>query len=194
MVHYRLTYFQARGAAEVTRQLFALAGQTFEDVGFSLQEWPKHKHEMPFEQMPVLEVDGKQLAQSHTIARFVARQFGFAGKGAFEEAVVDSIADQFKDFATEVRPYFLVSVGFAPGDAVALAKDLLLPAREKFFTFITGFLKNNKSGFLVGNSVTWADLLVAEMSVQYNGVPDFYKGFPEVLVENRKEGQLTNKN
>jgi len=35
--------------------------------------------EMPFGQVPVLEVDGKMLCQSHTIARYLARQHNLAG-------------------------------------------------------------------------------------------------------------------
>lgn len=31
---------------------------------------------MPFDALPVLEVDGHKIAQSITIARFLARQFG----------------------------------------------------------------------------------------------------------------------
>ncbi|VDM69938.1 unnamed protein product [Strongylus vulgaris] len=76
MVHYKLTYFDGRGAAEVIRQIFVLADEKFEDVRYTHEEWPKHKSEMPFGQMPVLEIDGQQLAQSHAIARFLAKRFG----------------------------------------------------------------------------------------------------------------------
>ncbi|KIH47917.1 glutathione S-transferase protein [Ancylostoma duodenale] len=120
MVHYKLTYFDARGAAEIIRQIFVLAGQEYEDVRLSREDWPKHKDEMPFGQVPVLEVDGKKLAQSFAIARFLARKFGFAGKCPFEEALVDSIADQYKDFINEVRPCLMVLMGFAEGDLVSL--------------------------------------------------------------------------
>ncbi|VDL84075.1 unnamed protein product [Nippostrongylus brasiliensis] len=115
MVHYKLIYFDIRGAAELIRQVFALAEQKYEDVRVPRDEWPKLKP-------------------------------GFAGKSAFDEALVDSLADQTKDFFNEVRPYFLANMGFSDGNPETLAKDLVLPAREKFFTFITKFLKNNKSG------------------------------------------------
>ncbi|VDN38140.1 unnamed protein product [Cylicostephanus goldi] len=156
MVQYKLTYFEARGAAEVIRQIFALAGAEYEDVRIPRDEWPKHKSvsittnslfrnaiwpnaKMPFGQMPVLEVDGQQLAQSFAIARFLAKKFGefiieghilqfltqscdFQGltpKCPFEEAQVDSLMDQFKDFQNEVRPAFMVMLGFAEGDKVS---------------------------------------------------------------------------
>ncbi len=48
---------------------------------------------MPFEQVPVLEVDGHVLAQSHAIARYLARQHGLAGKDEWEQAQVDMYAD-----------------------------------------------------------------------------------------------------
>ncbi|EYC01073.1 hypothetical protein Y032_0110g142 [Ancylostoma ceylanicum] len=73
---------------------------------------------MPFGQVPVLEVDGKQLAQSSAISRYLARKFGLAGKTPFEDAVVDSIADQCADFRIESRPYFYATIGLKEGDPV----------------------------------------------------------------------------
>ncbi|WKY05478.1 hypothetical protein Q1695_006024 [Nippostrongylus brasiliensis] len=102
MVHYKLSYFNNRGKAEIARQLFVLAGQEFEDKRYaSREEYAPHASETPFGLLPVLEVDGKQLSQSNTIARYLARKFGYAGKTPFEEALVDSIADQYNDFFVE---------------------------------------------------------------------------------------------
>ena len=50
-----------------------------------------------FGQVPILEVDGKPLAQSHTIARFLARQHGLAGKDAWEQAQADMYVDCIGD-------------------------------------------------------------------------------------------------
>ncbi|VDL65254.1 unnamed protein product [Nippostrongylus brasiliensis] len=182
-------------------QLFALAGQEYEDVRYSFEEWAEHKDKTPFGHVPVLEVDGKQLCQSRAIARYLARQFGYAGKNAFDEAVADSIADQYADFMAEARPFIRVSVGYEKGDAVAevskangrlegyappvtqametLAKEVFLPACRKFLTLMTNFLKNNKSGFLVGDSLTWADLYLANFADLLPKVPTLYDGFPE---------------
>ncbi|ETN80925.1 glutathione S-transferase protein [Necator americanus] len=201
MVHYKLTYFDGRGAAEIIRQIFVLAGQEYEDIRLSHDEWPKYKNEMPFGQLPVLEVDGKKLAQSFAIARFVAKKFGFAGKCPFEEALVDSITDQYKDFINEIRPFLRVAMGFAEGDVEKLSNEVFLPAREKFFGFMTNFLKESKSGkfqyeihnysftccYLVGDSLTFADLYLAECASEFaKKTPTIFDGFPEIKAHAEK--------
>ena len=52
---------------------------------------------MPFGQVPVLEVDGKLLAQSHTISRFLARRYGLAGKSEWEKSLADMYVDCIYD-------------------------------------------------------------------------------------------------
>ncbi|KAK5965484.1 Glutathione S-transferase [Trichostrongylus colubriformis] len=192
MVHYKLTYFAGRGLGEAIRQLFVVAGKDFEDVRITFEEWPKHKAEMPFGQLPVLDVDGKQLCQSHAILRYLARNFGYAGKDAWEQAQVDAIGDQVKDFFVEIRPYFMSLNGFEKGDVVkdtfqeALGRDLFVPGHHKFYALMTRILKNNKSGYLVGDSLTWADLLLAETATHAEKFPNIYDGFPEVKAHAEK--------
>jgi glutathione S-transferase len=71
MVQYKLVYFNARGRAELTRFIFAVAGQEYEDFRFEREDWPKYKENAPFGQSPYLEVhDGSNtfvIAQSIAI-------------------------------------------------------------------------------------------------------------------------------
>ncbi|GMS99234.1 hypothetical protein PENTCL1PPCAC_21409, partial [Pristionchus entomophagus] len=60
----------------------------------------------PWGHLPWLEIDDKVLTQSWAIARYLARQFGYAGKTPFECAQVDALADQFKDYWNETVPFF----------------------------------------------------------------------------------------
>ena len=52
---------------------------------------------MKFGQLPVLEVDGKTIAQSMAIARFLARRYKLTGENEIEEAEADAIVDCIND-------------------------------------------------------------------------------------------------
>lgn len=43
MVHYKLTYFNLRGRAELSRLILHHAQVPFEDFRFERAEWPQHK-------------------------------------------------------------------------------------------------------------------------------------------------------
>ena len=100
-VKYKLIYFDTAGRAEVTRLLLHQAGVEFEDNRIKREEWPSLKQDMPFGQIPVLQIftdEGtKVLAQSNTIARFVARSHGLAGKDSWESAQCDMLVDAMDD-------------------------------------------------------------------------------------------------
>lgn len=58
--------------------------------------------EMPNGRLPVLEVNGQKLSESHAILRFLANKFGLAGKTELEQLKIDEIVDLHKDFTNEV--------------------------------------------------------------------------------------------
>lgn len=60
---------------------------------------------MPFGQVPILEVDGKVLAQSYTIGRYLAREFGLAGKDDWEQVQADMYADCVNDLHRGIFRY-----------------------------------------------------------------------------------------
>lgn len=52
---------------------------------------------MPFGLLPVLEIDGKPVAQSNAIARHLAKQYGLAGKTEWESLQCDVLVDALGD-------------------------------------------------------------------------------------------------
>ena len=157
MVSYRLTYFNGRGRAEVSRLIFAAVGQQFEDVRIEPNDWPTFKAQTPLGQMPVLEYEGVQLPQSLSIARFLAKQFQLAGRDNFEQAKVDAIADTLSEPLAKFAP-------IARERDETKKKELF---RKFFAEELPNQLKNLEtlvklySGggpFFVGNHLTWVDL------------------------------------
>lgn len=123
---YQLKYFNARGAAETSRLLFATAEVDYEDVRFGFD--PKTQSSPGFQsavelrelvanmnRAPVLVVTTTQededddknrmneecteiiLGQSKTIERYLARTFGLMGTNDLEAAQIDCITEHCRD-------------------------------------------------------------------------------------------------
>ena len=154
MPTYKLTYFKARGAAELSRFIFAQAGVEYEDVRIDHgEEWAALKPTMPFGVLPVLEVDGKKLGSSMTIARYLAETFGLAGENAFENAEITSIMDTVTDMVKEVGKYW-----FGPEakseELQKKLRDEVVPSKLKLFEKRSS---TNENGWQFGGKLTWAD-------------------------------------
>lgn len=53
---------------------------------------------MPMGQMPVLEVDGRRVHQSISMARYVAKRVGLSGDNEWENLIIDTAVDTVNDF------------------------------------------------------------------------------------------------
>ncbi|GMS83319.1 hypothetical protein PENTCL1PPCAC_5494 [Pristionchus entomophagus] len=189
MPKYELYYFAIRGLGEVPRQLLALAGVEYTNIRVEDEAWEEGsiKRKMPFGQMPVLFIDDKPLPQSLAINRYLAKLCGLAGKTPFETALVDAMADLWKDFNDEFEIYWDIKLGWEEGDVKAAKTRHAVPAVHKFFPMITKTIKESRSGFLVGDSLTWVDVLVANYADEINlEEPALIADYPEILAHKER--------
>ncbi|XP_012269130.2 glutathione S-transferase-like [Athalia rosae] len=155
MASYKLTYFPIKGLAEPIRFLLSYGSVEFEDVRVNREDWPKLKPSMPFGQMPVLEVDGKKINQSQAISRYLAKQFGLAGKDDWEALEIDATVATIDDLRTKIASWF-----YEGNIAVKQTKyePLFKETIPYFLKRLDAQVKTN-GGWFVGGTLSWADLL-----------------------------------
>lgn len=102
----KLTYFNFPGRAEPIRIAFKLGGVEFIDNRIEGKDWPGLKPSMPWGAMPVLEVDGRTIAQSNNILRFVGRRTGLYPTAypaeEFAMAAIDELMDACEDLGGKI--------------------------------------------------------------------------------------------
>ena len=163
------------------RLVFAQAGVKYEDVRLSNEEWAKLKPSTPTGQLPLLEVDGKQVTGSVPIARFLAERFGLAGGNDFENAQVAGIIDYIEDFKEKLITVYLEK------DKERQAKLLNMLVSDdipKYWGNIAKMIEKNNSeaGWISGDKPTYADLS-AYTAIEYavKMYPNFFEEFPGVF-------------
>ena len=168
--------------AEVCRLALHLGGVPFEDVRAKTPEEReafKNSGKAPFGQVPILEVDGKVVAQTGAIARYCGKLGGFYPKNDdFAAAKVDEIIDTATDITVAVGRTFRMEAQEKENARKELA-DFILPkylkALEKIMT------ENGSTGFYVGNSMTIADIAMWRMWGWLNG--GIVDGLPTSLLD-----------
>eukprot|EP00040_Diaphanoeca_grandis_P024511 m.134781 g.134781 ORF g.134781 m.134781 type:complete len:273 (+) comp29757_c0_seq5:259-1077(+) len=74
----RLTYLDMKGVAEPIRLALSIGGVAFEDrrVSYETVAAMRESGELPYGQVPLLEIDGKRFGQTNAILRWVGRHTG----------------------------------------------------------------------------------------------------------------------
>lgn len=154
---YTLFYFNVKALAEPLRYLFAYGGLEYEDVRVTRDEWPALKPSMPMGQMPVLEVDGKRVHQSISMARYLAKTVGLCGVTPWEDLQVDIVVDTINDFRLKIAV-----VSYEPEDDIKEKKMVTLNAEVIPFYLekLEQTVKDNDGHFAL-NKLTWADVYFA---------------------------------
>jgi glutathione S-transferase len=176
---YKLTYFNIRGLAEPIRLIFAAAGVEYEDNRIEKSQWPELKSTFEYGQLPVLEVGGKRLAQSNSIARYLARKFELAGADEWEAAKIDELVDVLVDIRSEWRKFFMEQ------DAAKkeiIKQEFISAIVPKYFSKIEAAKERNGGQFLVGQKLSWADILFVHFidMMETTVDPDVIKNYPKI--------------
>ena len=153
--------------AEVTRLALFIGDVPFKDYRVEGKEIDNLKETgllpnnqiAPFKQLPVLDVDGKIIAQTGAIARFCGKLSGLYPKNNDLEAAQ---IDQIIEAAQDINYLVTLSGRDKEKKRLALARKILATKHlPKWFQFLENLLKkNNESYFFVGNKISIADLAI----------------------------------
>ncbi|XP_076483692.1 glutathione S-transferase-like [Bombus vancouverensis nearcticus] len=152
---YKLIYFNARGRAEHIRYIFAYAGIEYTDERIPEELWPEYKDSMPYKKLPVLEIDGKPVAQSNAVARYLARKYDLMGKDEWDAMICDELVDTLGDLKQEICYYRMVE---NPEKKEARKNQLLNETIPFYLTKFDQIIGKNK-GYIIPSTTTWADFV-----------------------------------
>jgi glutathione S-transferase len=165
-----LYYFNLMARAEISRMILHYNGAQFEDKRIKYDEWKdfkeKNKHLLPFGQVPVLDWNGKIIAQGHVIARFLTQQFGQYPSDINAQTDVE----MFREFVNLDITYpwsqlFNIQDKAQKTQFIDNYFNFKLP--EKLNITEQWLKKNGSNGHLVGNSVTLADFAMWDLADRF---------------------------
>ena len=150
--------------AEVSRLALHLSGTPFTNVYPDRQSWSEMKSQesTPYDQLPILEVDGVKIAQTGAIARFCGKIAGLYPANPLLAAQVD----EFIDTCTDVTGKLSATMRIKDPQARLQARKKLA---ETTLPWWLGRLERRarelgNGTWLVGETMTIADLAVWRMN------------------------------
>ncbi|XP_070548538.1 S-crystallin SL11-like [Ptychodera flava] len=193
MPKHRVIYFDARGRAEPSRLVLSAAGVEFEDVRFTSEQWQTEKATGKYEfgQLPCLETDGVMISQSRAMARYLANEYGLAGKTNLDKAKADMVTDACEDlFQGMIKVFFEKDEAKKTELKTEYGKKLTatLASLEKILT-----ANNGGDGFFVGDGVSVADLsFFAQVEFTSPSAPNLLDAYPKLKALNARVAALPN--
>jgi len=157
MADIKLSYFDARGRAELSRLILAYAGVRYTDQRLTGEQFASVKAKLPWGQLPTIKYNGTMLTQSMAIARFLATEYGLTGRTSLEGAQADEIVDACTDIVNaRAGAVFEPDEGKKAEKMQAYLSQTLPTGMDR----MEKLLVERGGQFMVGNRLTWADLAI----------------------------------
>ena len=168
--------------AETSRMALFIGGIEFEDLRPSREEIAKMRTEgiFPFGQFPVLQVDGKTIAQTGAIARFCGKLSGlYPTENDFYAAKVDEVIDLATDITVKIRPALIEK---EPVKRMEMRRELSETVLPHWLGLMETLLEDNgNTGYFVNDSLTVADLAAGRLCGWISG--GIIDGIPETILD-----------
>ncbi|DBA02507.1 TPA: hypothetical protein N0F65_010979, partial [Lagenidium giganteum] len=170
----KLTYFPAPGRAEPIRLAFHIGGIAFEDERISYEQLQSRKPSLPFEQLPVLEVNGEIISQSLPLLRYAGTLAAlYPANDPLAALRVDEVFGAVDDLSSAWSP------SFREQDEVkkmAMRKELAEVTIPKHLSALDRRVSHWNAAFATGDQLTVADLVIYSTFVmlksgRMDGVP-----------------------
>lgn len=158
MTTLKLSYFDFHGGrGEVARIALFIGKIPFEDDRFPFSEWPVRKPNTPFHAVPVLAIDGVELAQCNGINRYVGKLTGLYPEDPLQAAFCDEAMDLVEDWA----PKILATFGIKDPEELKAARTALAEGPLPFFLKAAEARLEARGGaYFADSRLTVADLKV----------------------------------
>jgi hypothetical protein len=150
-------YFAGWGLAEQIRWVLAATNVEWDQVALGTHDEFVELRDvscaLAFGQLPLLEIDGMRLVQSHAIIRYVARRGGLVECDDAESVIIDMVAEAVRDARSGLS---------YPFDADSCRERLL----SKQLPYLELAIRRG-GGTIVPSGISYADVLIVEMIVGY---------------------------
>lgn len=154
MPSYKLTYFDFDGGrAEPIRIAFHAADVDFEDNRLSFPEFGEVRPGLPFNSVPVLEIDGAVVTQSNAIGRYVGKMAGLYPSNDLQALYCDEVVDALEDLT-----HYIVRTFGLQGDELREAREALVDGWLSVYVRGLGELLARGGEYFADNALTIADL------------------------------------
>ena len=159
MSKYTLHYFNTNGRAGIPRAILSYSKANWENNLISQEDWPKIKKSglCEYEQLPVLEVNGKKYCESNAINLYLAETFNLMGKNAEENYHIYNLLMTFDDFLTKFKEYIICPDENKKAELKKNSVDKLQFIYQKFEE---KYLLLGKNEYFLGHKFTLADIYV----------------------------------
>ena len=170
----KLSYFGGNGRASIARAILSIYPNEFIDSKIDMEHWltVKQSGYCEFQQLPILEYNGKKYSQSLAIDLLLAKKFKLYGNDIEEDYQIDSLLCTFDDLFSIVTKIAFAFTDEAKKEIDSNKKALIDKLKLYYGVFERRYNENGNGKYFLGNRFTLADIY---LTVLVNNIHNLIK-------------------